>query len=83
VSEWKPGDEVSWAHYMRHGVKRAQGFIHQIADDKARLRMGPKGKRDYWVPLSALHPASGNPMAENMTAIRQGMIDRGEVNGRK
>lgn len=56
--ELKVGDQVEWTHVggRRNSISMTavSGYIHEIKGDKARCRRGKKGKKDYWVALSAL-----------------------------
>ena len=73
--KWAVGDRVSWTRYGRNTARRCQGIVKELVDGGflARLRRGDRGKKDYFVEITELHPEHGNPMKALMSDLRAGM----------
>ena len=58
MSDFQVGDKVEWTHVSggrnSMSMTAVTGYIHEIDGDKARVRRGKKGKKDYWVHFSKL-----------------------------
>ena len=58
MPDFEVGDWVQWTHVGggRNSISMVatEGPILEIDGDKARVRRGKKGRKDYWVALKAL-----------------------------
>jgi hypothetical protein len=56
--EFEVDDWVEWTHVGGSGrsisMAATAGPIKEIKGDKARVRRGKNGKKDYWIPLKSL-----------------------------
>lgn len=84
MDEFQVGDEVEWTHVgggrNSFTMTATKGFIHEIKGDKARVRRGKRGKKDYWVALKALgRPGDRRgtkPMRDLVSAMAEGYRER-------